>query len=292
MEGEYHGQIWTISFLWKKRKSAADTHCCLAAMCVWRNCPKSQNSVTTGGNFQQCAWKRQGGNQSRPSANSLHVTSCAAGLLHHHGEKAHNNWWTIIGHATIHTIIHKDLNLKKVSAHCFQGISHPNKRTEGCITASGCWLHSSQGLRGVHCQTGYWSRVLGSLSNSEGQRVIHAVETWWQSLSKEISDSILCWKTDGLSILGHGGHPLNWVASPRANIPQWVLLQCSTCLHCGIQPRRQEKWTCQVLFSMTMQDHTAINKQHKHWHPLDISSYHIHHILHIWPHQTTLYSTK
>ena len=174
----------------------------------------------------------------------------------------------------------------------FQGISRPNKRREGCITASGCWLHSSQGLRGIHCQTGYWSRVLVSLSNFRGQRVIHAMETWWQSLSKEISDSALCWKADGHSILGHGGHPLNRMAFPMANNQQWVLLQHSVCLRCRIQPRCQGKWAHQVLFSMTMQDHTAVNKEHKHWHPLDIPSYHIHHILHIWPHQTTLYSTK
>ena len=168
----------------------------------------------------------------------------------------------------------------------FQGISHPNKRREECITATGCRLHSSQGLRGIHCQTGYWSRVLVSLSNSGGQRLIHAVETWWQSLSKEILDSSLCWKADGLSILGHGEHPLNRAASPRANNPQWVLLQRSSCLRCRIQPRRQGKWARQVLLSMTMQDHTAINKQHKHWQPSDIPTYHIHHILHIWPHQT------
>jgi hypothetical protein len=96
MEGEYHGQKWTISFLWKKRKSVADIHRWLAAMFVWRNCPKLQNSVAMGRNFQQRAWKCQGGNQSRPgqsspSANSLHVTGCAAGLLHHHAEQVHNN---------------------------------------------------------------------------------------------------------------------------------------------------------------------------------------------------------
>jgi len=34
MEGENHEQIWTISFLWKKHKSAADIHRWLAAMCV------------------------------------------------------------------------------------------------------------------------------------------------------------------------------------------------------------------------------------------------------------------
>jgi len=61
MEGENHEQIWTISFLRKKRKSAADIHRWLAAICVcvcvcvWRNCPKAQNSVAMGGNFQQRA---------------------------------------------------------------------------------------------------------------------------------------------------------------------------------------------------------------------------------------------
>jgi hypothetical protein len=44
--------------------------------------------------------------------------------------------------------------------------------------------------------------------------------------------------------------------------------------------------------SMTMQDCKAVNKQHKKWHPLDTLSYHIHHILQIWPHWTIHCSTK
>jgi hypothetical protein len=45
VESEYHGQIRTISFLWKKRESVADIHSWLAAMCVWRNCPPSRRTV-------------------------------------------------------------------------------------------------------------------------------------------------------------------------------------------------------------------------------------------------------
>jgi hypothetical protein len=69
------------------------------------------------------------------------------------------------------------------------------------------------------------TQLLVSISNSEDVKAIHAVETWLQSLSKEISHSTFCWKADGLSILGHGGHSVNQVASPRASNQQWGVLQ-------------------------------------------------------------------
>jgi len=42
----------------------------------------------------------------------------------------------------------------------------------------------------------------------------------------------------------------------------------------------------------SMWDCTAVNKQHKHWHPTDTPSYKIHHIIHIQPQQTVVYSTR
>jgi hypothetical protein len=112
------------------------------------------------------------------------------------------------------------------------------------------------------------------------------VVTWWHSSSKKILDCPFCWKLDGFTLMGHKGPPVNWMASPAA-INSEVYCNSLTCLHHRIQLWCQGNW--HPMFCSPWQCKTA---QYKHWHPLDIPPYHIHHILHIWPHKTTLCSMK
>jgi hypothetical protein len=41
LQGEYHGKRWTTYLLWKKGMFAADIHCQLTTVYMWRSCPKS-----------------------------------------------------------------------------------------------------------------------------------------------------------------------------------------------------------------------------------------------------------
>jgi hypothetical protein len=57
--------------------------------------------------------------------------------------------------------------------------------------------------------------------------------------------------------------------------------------------RRLWQWAHQdLLLHDNASRRSAVNQQHRHWHPLNIPSNHIDHILQIWPHRTTLCSTK
>jgi hypothetical protein len=64
------------------------------------------------------------------------------------------------------------------------------------------------------------------------------------------------------------------------------------CLHHRIQLQHHGKQTRQVPLHNDIARTHILNKQHRNWHPLDITSSHIHHILQIWPHQTMPCSTK
>jgi hypothetical protein len=64
------------------------------------------------------------------------------------------------------------------------------------------------------------------------------------------------------------------------------------CLHRRIHPQHHGKQTRQVPLPNDIARTHSLNKQHRNWHPLDITSSHIHHILQIWPHQNMPCSTK
>jgi len=55
------------------------------------------------------------------------------------------------------------------------------------------------------------------------------------------------------------------------------------CLHRRIQLQHRGKQTRQVPLPNDIAKTHSLNKQHRNWHPLDITSSHIHHILQIWP---------
>lgn len=64
------------------------------------------------------------------------------------------------------------------------------------------------------------------------------------------------------------------------------------CLHHRIQLQHHGKQICQVPLPNDIARMHIFNKQHRNWHPLDVTSSHIHHILQIWPHQTIPCSIK
>lgn len=127
--------------------------------------------------------------------------------------------------ATIYAIIHKDLPVKQVSSLWFSMDPKTEQKEKGAQLPKDA-PSSQQGPRRILQQTGYRWMILVSLSNSGGVKAIHAVKTWYVSSSRGISDTS-CWKTDGLCIPGHGGHPLKWVASPREVNQKWGVLQHS-----------------------------------------------------------------
>lgn len=139
--------------------------------------------------------------------------------------------WQHLCHATIHAVIHRNLRMKKVCAHwvprdlilCQKKKSGCGRGNKVCRTARSCLLFT----RTKKDSLPDWLLVMdpGFTVKFRGEKAIHGEETWWQSLSKEISDSTFCWKTEYLSNLEHEGHPVTRGASPRANNQQWDVLQ-------------------------------------------------------------------
>lgn len=181
-----------------------------------------------GGKFWQQAQNCQKGYQSRPPANVLHITSCAACLLHYHGEQAHNHWWTASINISVscndscnHSWRFKD---KEGSSKLSYKGSHALTKGEKLYRIARSCL-----LLPTRIQRDFLPDCL--LVPSLG----FTIKLWrWQGnicsgnmavCVQEISDSTFCWKADGLSILGCGGHPVNRVASARANNQQWGILQ-------------------------------------------------------------------
>lgn len=114
-----------------------------------------------------------------------------------------------------------------------------------------------------------------SLPHPLEERAMNVVKVLRKFLAYEILGSPHCWQPDGLSFLGHRGYPGDKVASPGITVNSVICCGILTHVCRKIQQWRIDKWPQKVL---VLHDNAILAaKQHRHWHPSDSLSYHIHH---------------
>lgn len=120
MEGDYHGQRWTAWFLWKEGVKTADIHKRLTAVCGQEGPAQKTvyNWIAGFASGRESATKNV--STGRPSTSrSPNNIAIVSGLIMADRRITFDELesQTGLGRATLHTIIHDDLDMKKVCAH-------------------------------------------------------------------------------------------------------------------------------------------------------------------------------
>lgn len=144
------------------------------------------------GNFQQCAWNCQEGSQSGQPANGPQFVSCAAWLWHQEEER--KRWSNACGNISLscNNLCNNPQRLAYEAGLCtlvFKGFQDRTKWEKGAELSKDA-PSSQQGPRVILRQTGYLWQILVSLSNSGGEKAVHAVKTWCESSSKKFRTAL------------------------------------------------------------------------------------------------------